>query len=447
LTFGFDSFKITGENALQQHENIIVQGFLSKESKKNAAIRRSLPKMKDLSSLEIKVPNINPELILSVLKIISDKVCMDSLKHFGLYIRDQYGYNQTKPVRTNGALSFITQHFGDLLDISINFAKHRELWDPSHLANFGKFLKLKRMTLVVSAHSFGTKDEFFKHFSMPPALERLDLTLQDFGWDETSEKSFENDPLYTGFFARIQRDGQKLRILSLEIHPFWRSGFIKGKFSGFLKPSAHFARLLILRFTQLEQLSYKYHGTTDIDEENGLEIEQFWRALVPSKETLQSVYIFSPPMTFPENVNAFEFRFPRLQKLEISGYMLPLTVLGAFCRGFSSLENIRFEAVYFFEEKELECFLASWLFVPQKMSFEAKLYFSNKIFKESLIGCLMKFVSEAKILGKFKIKVYMSKRRDLLQGLFELIERKKDEKLFADYDDSWLSLSWKTSSD
>jgi len=435
----------TRRRTSQSESEKLLQDFLAKTQ---SLLCRSLSKMKDLEALDIKVPNLNPEVIFSLVRAISEKVCINSLKHFGLIIFSKHYSCQIEPVKIDGALQLITKlhmsnagsypivlspgEFKHLAQINLSY----DINEPWDLIDFKDFINLKKMNLNFTVSGLKHNEEkFCENFSLPPALESLGLVLPMFYWCKATEDTFENDSLYIKFFERLQQAGQSLRSLNLTL--------TLSTFNSALHE--RFAHHFLQQFTQLEKLTLTFH---DVDPDPfgsdlTLDIEHFWRTLTPSKETLQSVALCAPFIVFPETIEALELRFPRLQSFELPVNVVPSTGLGAFCKSFSSLENIRLPYVKFSDEKELECFLNSWASVDNKMTLNVTLDV-EEISNEIVIKFLMTFLSEAEMKGKVELLFHIAEAQDMsvFEGLRELIEKKKDQRLERDFGLKYISLIW-----
>jgi len=375
------------------------------------------------------------ELIIFMLRMFSDRTCSDYLKHFHLSL--EYFQNPQPAINFNGAFRLVTSldvqdgamfypflssvgEFKNLTNLRVLYIFFEKSWDPTHLACFKDFSSLKKLRFSLLVNSFAKEKEFFENFSLPLTLEHLDLSLGSFTWskdrwnDEAIQNGFDTDPLYLQFYEKLQ-NSQKLKTLNLRCQD----------------DMGGFSRRFIQQFTQLEELVFHYEQSSSRSTIQPLIFQDYWGALARSKETLSSVSIRYPRITFPGKMDVLEMGFPRLEKLHLQAYIAPSNELGVFCKTFPRLNDVWLLSTAISDVKDLEYFLTSWRLIPQKMKLMLSLD-ASRIKNKPLIECLTKYISEAKIRGKLEMNLAIGNyhRQKSLQALVELSQKKSSlEKL------------------
>ena len=395
-----------------------------------SSLNHTLPKMKDLRSLNLKVSNINSEFLLFILEVLFERMPLESVKFFHLHLEfgncSPFAINPRKVGRVLQAItnlktnqaeefsSFSIGEFKNLSDLEMSFSCPGKCLNVSNLLCFKNLLKLRRLNL-----STDWGRAFFETFSLSETLDELTLKLSNFTCQtapETNDNSqtgpeiFENDPVYSRFFERLQ-DCQSLKSLDLSI-----SGNCPGAYG-------KFASLFIQQFNKLERADYDHEtlGRTNETLFIPLDFQDFWKALESSKETLKDVSIGSPEIIFPEKMNLLETGFPRLQSLTVRGDMLWNPEFSVFCQEISSLDSILLVYRRYLDQKELRRFLFSWMFIPQKMEIYLFLYI-ERIQQQDLADCLIEYIAEVNVKGILAIDLKNNQKQALeaFEEIFKL---------------------------
>jgi len=390
---------------------------------------------------------VNNEFPLVILETLCEKMPLESLQEFTL--RRRTDSLQGNPLNDSVAnpgkiLQFITnlsisgargyplilsaEEFKNLSNLHLTFSQVKETDEEiSQLARLQHLPKLKKLTFSFPARSFFSQRKFLENFSLPPTLEFLDLKLENFTWSEVpvtnenrkmTQQIFENDPLYVQFFNRLQNNSQNTKVLNLRITRGFHCPALTGKF----------ASLFIQQFSKLETLSYQNQSTRKPTDTlaKPLNFEDFWKGLESSKETLTSISIDAPEIILPEMINSIlEARFPRLQSLSFKERIISHPELNLFCQTFPSLKQVLIQDVMFPDEEKLNEFLLSWRETSQEMNVDLHLNVQN-IQQQNLIECLMRYIEEVKVKGKFKIYLRDIQVQDVkaFQGILKLAQEK-----------------------
>jgi len=375
--------------------------------KNKAPLSRNLTKIKNLKNISMIIMDSEVKLAHFLLEIIDQKLSLDSLEQCslrfisGLIPMGSQKFHEQK-VSISKVLARVTYLASDnpawysfiissgklenLSVLQLKFASRDIQKDSKDILHFHNLSKLHKFTLDFKAHSLLSERNFLENFSLPPSLEDLSLNLTGFRFFLINE----NQAPYPQLFNRLQK-AKRVKALNLKIN-------------GNSAETARFTCLLIKCFDSLEtlncsniqKLSFFQEETS---EEKPLDFQDFWTAITPSKETLQSISVSVNEIIFPEDLRALETGFPRLQKLQLKESVSSATELARLCQKIPSLTDVTLKGVKVTGEEKLKIFLDDMQGIPEGRNFELHLNVGN-IKQGFLIDCLKKYIEDLKVKGR-----------------------------------------------
>jgi len=432
------SFEIASNFSKEMNEEELLMKY-------KASLSRSFASMKGLKNMSMMIMDSEAESTILLLETIDLNLSLDSLEHCGLrFVSGLFTKNFQKFPEQKASLSKIlakvtsldsespvwyaflisSGKFDNLSALNLKLASNEIYWDSKDLLQSHNLPKLKNFSLDFKVDSLSSERNFFENFSLPSSLESLNLILSGF----TLSPINDDEALSHQFFKRLQ-EAKGVRTLNLDV--------IKNTTN--LALTAKFYCLFLSCFDNLETLECKHSKERPLFKKDETEFEakpldfqDFWTAITPSKETLQSISVYVTGIFFPEDISHLETGFPRLQKLHLRGSLLSANELGRFCQKIPSLTDVVLREVKFTDVEGLRIFLDDMKEIPKGRKFELYLNVGS-IRSEPLIDCLKKYIEDAKVKGRLGIYLYGILVKDR-ERFLEILKMAKDKGCFQPFE-------------